>query len=608
MNKFLNTLIVIITLVFSYTANAATPLHGIAMHGEPKYTADFKHLDYANPNAPKGGELKLATQVAFDSVNPFVIKGMKAPGIGGLVYQTLMESSEDEAFSEYGLIAETMEVPDDRSWVIFNLRENAKWHDGQPITADDVVFSFNTLTTKGHPFFRSYYGSVESVVAENSKRVKFIFKMKGNRELPLIIGQMFVLPRHFWQDKEFDKSTIDTPMGSGPYKIKSFESGRRIVFERVKNWWGKDLAINKGRYNFDTISYDLFRDETVLLQALFSGNYDFKRENIAKSWNSEYNVKPVIKGLIKKEEITHSNSSGMQGFVFNLRRPMFNDVKTRQALNYAFDFEWSNKQFAYGMYKRTDSYFSNSELAATGVPKGRELEILEQYKSDLPPELFEQEFKLPKTSGSGKDIRKYLRKAKNLLKEAGWKVGDNGLLVRDGQEFKFEFLTYTPAFKRWINPMILNLKKLGIEVTLRIVDTAQYQKRTDTFDFDMTGGLFAQSLSPGNEQHDFWGSDKADVQGSKNLIGVKNPIIDKMIEELISAPNREELIFRTRALDRVLLWNYYLIPNWYTNSFLVAYWDKFGQPTISPKYGLSVIDTWWIDTDKVKALKGRPIK
>ncbi len=609
MNKFSKLLTLAISLFFSYLAQAEAkelvPQYGVAMHGEPKYNKLSTHFEYTNPNAPKGGELKLAVKTMFDSLNPFIIKGMSAPGISEMVYQTLMESSKDEAFSEYGLIAETAIIPEDRSWVLFNIRPEAKWHDGKPITADDVVFSFNTLIKKGHPFYRSYYANVKSVEAVTPKSVEFKFNMAGNRELPLIMGQIPVLPKHFWEGKEFDKTTNEIPLGSGPYKVKSVDTGRRIVFERVKDWWGKDLVINKGRYNFNTIIYDIFRDETVLLQALFSGDYDFRHENIAKAWNAEYNVKPVKEGLIKKEHIDHEISSGMQGFVFNLRRSMFQDIKTRKALNYAFDFEWSNRQFAYGTYKRTNSYFSNSELASSGVPQGRELEILEQFKSDLPSEVFEQEFKLPKTSGSGKDIRKFLREAKNLLKEAGWKIGKNGLLVKNGQEFKFEFLANSPAFKRWINPMILNLKKLGIEASLRIADSAQYQKRMDTFDFDMTITVFGQSMSPGNEQRGYWGSEKADVEGSRNIIGIKNEVVDKLVDLLIAAPDRNELIYRTRALDRILLWNHYLIPNWYINSFRVAYWNKFGKPAISPKYDLGVTDLWWFDKDKAEALKNK---
>lgn len=585
------------------TDGTATPVPGIAMHGEPKYGPGFKHLDYVNPDAPTGGELHLATPASFDSLNPYVIKGVAAPGISA-IYQTLMVGTEDEAFSEYGLIAETIETPPDRSWVAFNLRKEARWDDGQPITAADVVWTFNTLITKGHPFWRSYYAGVKSAVAESPTRVKFTFNITGDRELPLIVGQIPVLPEHFWKGKDFEKSTTDMPLGSGPYKVKSVDFGHRITYERVKDWWAKDLPINKGKYNFDTIVYDVYRDDTVLLQALFAGEYDLRVENIAKHWYAEYDNQPPVKeGLIKKEEIHHSLPAGMQAFVYNIRRPMFQDPRVRDALDYAFDFEWSNKQFAYGSYKRTESYFANSELSSSGLPTGRELEILKKFKGQVPDDLFTKPFTLPTTSGSGNDaqLRQNLKTAEQLLRDAGWKPGADGMLAKDGQPFKFEILVDQQAFDRWINPMIANLRKLGIQATLRLVDTTQYQKRLDDFDFDMTVTTFGQGLSPGNEQRDYWGSARADVKGSHNLIGIKNPVVDQLIDMIINAPDRQELIYRTRALDRVLLWNYYVIPQWHIDYMRIAYWDKFGKPAISPIYGPGDTDTWW--QDPVKAAK-----
>lgn len=582
----------------------AEPHHGLAMHGQPKYGADFRHLDYANPDAPKGGELHLGVAGTFDSLNPYIIKGVAAPGIA-MVYQTLMANTDDEAFSEYGLIARTVEMPEDRSWVVFNLNPDARWNDGQPLTAEDVVWSFDTLMSKGHPHYRAYYANVKSAVAESPARVKFTFNMAGNRELPLIMGQLPVLPRHFWAGKDFEKSTLDIPMGSGPYKVKSIDAGRRITYERVQDWWAKDLPIAKGHYNFDTIVYDLYRDETVLLQAFFAGEYDFRNENLAKAWHAEYGQPPVRQGLIKKEEIHHSIPSGMQAFAFNLRRDLFSDVRVRKALGYAFDFEWSNKQFAYGSYIRTKSYFDNSELASSGLPTGTELEILNKFKGQVPDEVFTAEFTVPKTSGSGQDMRQNLTIAKKLLEEAGWKVGKSGLLEKDGKPFRFEILINSEAFERWINPMIANLKKLGIAATLRYVDVAQYQNRMDGFDYDMTVATFAQSLSPGNEQRDFWSSEKADVRGSRNLLGVKSPVVDQLVDMIISAPDREQLIARTRALDRVLLWNYYVIPQWHLDYFRVAYWDKFGKPAVSPKYNLGVVDTWWYDAEKAAKIASK---
>jgi microcin C transport system substrate-binding protein len=580
----------------AFAEEAPRPFHGIAMHGEPKYGPDFKNFEYVNPDAPKGGEMHLAASGTFDNLNPYIIKGVAAPGIGR-TFETLMTNADDEPFSEYGLIAETVEMPEDRSWVVFNLRSQAKWNDGKPITADDVVFTFNTLMTKGHPFYRAYYANVKEAKAESPARVKFTFSMAGNRELPLIMGQMPVLPKHYWEGKNFEATTLTPPLGSGPYRVKSIDAGRRITYERVKNWWGQDLPVAKGQNNFDTLVYDLYRDETVLLQAFFSGNYDFRLENIAKEWHSGYDQKPVSQGLIRKEEIQHSLPAGMQGFAFNTRRTIFSDPKVREALGYAFDFEWSNKQFAFGSYKRTKSYFENSELASAGLPSGRELEILEQYRGKVPDEVFTAEFTLPTTDGSG-NLRENLSKAKNLLAAAGWKIGKNGLLEKDGRAFTFEILSNSETFERWIGPLVANLKKLGIQAALRNVDTAQYQNRMDNFDFDMTISTFAQSLSPGNEQRDFWGSDKADVKGSRNVIGIRNPVVDDIIRQIISAKDRAELIALCHALDRVLLWNYYVIPQWHYGAFRVAYWDKFGRPGVTPKYGLGVPDTWWYDAEK----------
>ncbi len=584
-------------------AAAPQPVHALAMHGDPKYPVDFTHFEYANPDAPKGGSLRLAASGTFDNLNPYILKGIAAPG-SSLVFQTLLLNADDEAFTEYGLIAKSIEMPEDRGQVTFNLYPEARWHDGKPLTADDVVWTFNTLMEKGHPFFKAYYANVVKAEAENKHRVTFKFNMTGNRELPLIMGQMPVLPKHYFEGKDFAATTLEPIVGSGPYKIKSVKDGSRITYDRVKDWWAKDLPVMKGQYNFDEIIYDLFRDETVLLQALFSGNYDFRNENIAKAWNEEYDSQRAVKeGWVIKEEIPHSLPAGMQGFAFNIRRDMFQDPQVRRALNYAFDFEWSNKKFAGGKYKRTDSFFENSELAASGLPEGQELEILEPYRDQLPPEVFTTVYKNPETSGSGQDMRRNLAKAKDMLAEAGWTIGKTGRLEKDGKTFKFEILIQSDAFVRWISPMIDNLKRLGIEANVRVVDTAQYQNRMDTFDFDMTVATFGQSLSPGNEQRDFWGSEKADVNGARNIIGIKNPVVDALIDKIIVAPDRETLVATTRALDRVLLSGHYLIPHWYVGYHRVAYWNKFGHPATPPKYALGVLNTWWYDADKAAKLK-----
>lgn len=582
--------------------------HGLSMYGDLKYPQGFDHFDYVNPAAPKGGALRLAAQGTFDNLNPYILKGVSAPGLG-LTFDTLMDSSRDEAFSEYGLLAERVEMAQDRSYVVFDLRPQARFHDGVAVTADDVVFTFTTLMDKGHPFYKAYYADVKEVKAEGKLRVRFTFKAAGNRELPLIIGQMPVLPKHFFADKDFTATTLKPVLGSGPYKVKSVEPGRKIVYERVKDWWAKDLGIGKGRYNFDIISYDLYRDQAVLLQALLAGEYDLREENIAKAWTDDYKHPSIDRGYIVKAEIPHDIPTGMQGFVYNTRRGVFADPLVREALNYAFDFEWSNANFASGTYKRTDSYFENSELASSGLPQGRELEILtalaQQYPDAVPPRVFTDVYTNPKTSGDGRSVRANLLKAKALLEQAGWHVGTSGLLEKNGQVFRFEILLASPAFERWVLPMIGNLKKLGIVATLRTVDTAQYQNRLDGFDFDMTVGTFGQSLSPGNEQRDYWSSTKVDEKGSRNTAGIKNPAIDALIDMVINAPDRQELIARVHALDRLLLWHFYVIPQWHIDYHRVAYWNKFGQPQVAAKYGLGVADTWWIDADKVKALPQR---
>ncbi len=582
--------------------------HGLSMYGDLKYPANFAHFDYVNPDAPKGGTLRLAAQGTFDNLNPYILKGVSAPGLG-LTFDTLLDGSRDEAFSEYGLLAERVEMAQDRSYVVFDLRPQARFHDGKPVMAEDVVFTFNTLMDKGHPFYKAYYADVKEVKAEGPLRVRFTFKMAGNRELPLIIGQMPVLPKHYFDGKDFAATTLTPIPGSGPYQVKTVEPGRKIIYARVKDWWAKDLGIARGRYNFDTISYDLYRDQAVLLQALLAGEYDLREENIAKAWTDDYKHPSIDRGYIIKAEIPHEIPTGMQGFVYNTRRAVFADPLVREALNYAFDFEWSNANFASGTYKRTDSYFENSELASNGLPQGRELEILtalaKHYPAAVPARVFSDVYTNPRTSGDGRSARANLIIAKNLLEKAGWHVGKSGLLEKDGQPLRFEVLLSSPAFERWVLPMIGNLKKLGITATLRTVDTAQYQNRLDAFDFDMTVGSFGQSLSPGNEQRDYWSSAKVDEKGSRNLAGVNNPAIDALVDMVINAPDRAELIARVHALDRLLLWNFYVIPQWHINYHRVAYWNKFGQPATPAKYGLGVADTWWVDADKAKALPQR---
>jgi microcin C transport system substrate-binding protein len=586
----------------SIRAQEVAPSHGVAMHGDLKYGPEFEHFDYVNPNAPKGGTVTFASIGSFDTLNPFIIKGTGADGLGFL-FETLTTQSQDEPFSEYGLLAESIEMPEDRSWVAFTLRPQARWHDGKPVTVDDVIFSFNTLKEKGLPFYRAYYKNVTKVEAAGERRVKFTFEQTTNRELPLILGQLPILPKHYYDNVEFDKTTLQPPLGSGPYRIKSLEPGRRIVYERVKDYWGADLPVNRGSWNFDEIRYEYYRDANVALEAFKAGAYDIRVENTSKFWATAYTGPMFDAGWIVKEEIPHELGTGMQGFAFNLRRPMFQDPKVRRALAYAFDFEWTNRTIMYGQYDRTESYFSNTELAAAGLPSAAELELLEPFRDQLPEEVFTEVYEAPSTDGEG-GIRQNLRAALRLLGEAGWSVEGGKLVNGEGQPFRFEILLNGPSFERHTLPFIKNLERLGIQATVRAVDPAQYQNRLDEFDFDLVVASFGQSLSPGNEQREYWSSEAADIPGSRNVIGIKDPVVDHLIDRIIEAPTREDLVTATRALDRVLLWGHYVIPHWHSRTFRVAYWDKFDRPRTNPPYGLPLF-SWWVDPVKVADVEQR---
>ncbi len=578
----------------------ATTGHGLSIHGDLKYGPGFKHFEYANPDAPKGGDVRLPAIGTFDNLNPFILKGVAAAGLGQL-FDTLTLASSDEPSSEYGLIAESVEVPADRSWVAFKLRPEARFHDGSPITADDVIWTFQTLKSKGHPFYRAYYAQVAKAETQGPRKVKFSFGAGENRELPVIAGQLPVLSKAYWSKRDFEKTTLEPPLGSGPYRVESVDAGRSIVYRRVKNYWGAKLPVRAGQDNFDTIRYDYYRDSTVALEAFKAGQYDFRQENSAKNWATAYTIPAVTQGLIKKEEIPNQVPTGMQAFVFNTRRPIFQDRRVRQALGYAFDFEWANKSLFYGAYTRTRSYFSNSELASSGLPGPEELKVLEPFRGRVTPEVFTKEYQPPVTDGSG-DIRANLREALALLKEAGWVVQGGKLAnARTGEPMQFEILLDDPNFERITLPFVKNLERLGVTARVRTVDSAQYQKRVESFDFDMAVAVWAQSLSPGNEQTDFWNSEQAGIAGSRNLAGIRDPVVDKLVELLIQAPDRPSLVARTRALDRVLLWGFYGIPHFHIRTFRVASWDKFDRPRVSPKYALG-FDTWWVDAKKEAAL------
>ena len=569
----------------------AGPKHAQTLYDEPpKYPANFKHFDYVNPNAPKGGTLRQAGFGGFDSLNPFINKGVPADDIG-MIYDTLTRHGLDEPFTEYGLLAEKIEKAPDNAWVRFYLRPEARFHDGQPVTAEDVKFSFDTLMSKGAPMYRGYYADVEKVEVENPQRVRFVFKQAGNRELPLIVGQLPVLPKHWWAERDFSKGNLDVPLGSGPYKVADVQAGRSIRYDRVKDWWGKDLPVNRGFYNFDTLEIDYYRDNTVALEALKAGQFDYWLETSAKNWATAYNTPAVANGQLIKEEIANHNPTGMQGFIFNTRRPLFTDRRVREALGLLFDYEWANRQLFNGAYTRTRSYFDNSELASVGLPSADELKLLEPLRAQIPPQVFTDEYHPPVTDGSG-IIREQQRRAYQLLQEAGWRVDGDQMLDSTGKPVSFEFLLAQTEFERVLLPFKRNLADLGIELVIRRVDVSQYINRLRSRDFDLIVGGFGQSNSPGNEQREYWHSSSADNPGSRNFIGLKDPAVDSLVEGLIKADSRQSLITHTRALDRVLLWGHYVVPNWHIKTWRVAYWNRFEHPKISPKYDIGLY-TWW---------------
>ena len=595
-------LLLLLAVPAARAADTAGPAHGIAMHGDLKYGPGFTHFDYVNPDAPKGGELRLYALGTFDSFNPFIIKGNPDDG-SGRIYDTLLTSSADEPFSEYGLLAESVETPPDRSWVIFRLRKEARWHDGQPVTADDVLWSYEALRSKGQPFYRAYYANVDKAEKLDERTVKFTFKPGENRELPLIMGQLTVLPKHYWASREFDATTLDPPLGSGPYRIGTFEAGRWSSYERVPDYWGKDLAVNRGRHNFDRVRYDYYQNMTVAQEALKAGAYDLRVEASSKDWATAYDAPAVRDGRLVKGEFPHARPAGMQGYAFNMRRPLFQDRRVRQAIGYALDFEWANRALFYGQYTRSRSYFGNSELAANGIPQGAELAVLEPLRDKLPPEVFAQEYQPPVTDGSG-NMRENLRQAYDLLKAAGWTVDPKTkkLVNAQGQPFEFEILLIDPAYERITLPFAKNLERLGVTARVRTVDTAQYKKRVDDFDFDMVIWAWPQTLSPGNEQRSYWSSAYADQPGNPNVVGLKDPVIDALVEQVIAAPDRANLVARVHALDRALQWGFYVVPNWYIGYDRIAYWDKFGRPEVIPAQGVQ-LDAWWYDPAKAALAK-----
>lgn len=606
MRRVLRPLSILLLALANTASQAAVISHAISLHGQPKYPASFKAFAYVNPAAPKGGDIRLYSLGTFDSLNPFINKGVPADDISR-IYDTLTTASEDEPFSRYGLLAQKIERDTaDASWIIYHLNPGARFSDGKPVTAEDVVFTFETIRKDGDPSYKAYFGDIAKVEALDTLRVRFNFKSANNRELPLIVGELPILPKHYWSSRTFNATTLDIPVGSGPYVISKVDPGRSVVFSRNPDYWAKDLPVNRGRDNFNTITSVYYRDSTVAFEGFKSGQYDFRSENRAKTWATEYSFPAVKQGLVKRLEQAHQNSSGMQGFAFNLRKPVFQDIRVREALGYAFDFEWSNRTLFNMAYVRTGSYFSNSELGAQGTPSKTELALLSPFHNQLPASVFGPAWQPPRTDGSG-NTRANLLKAQKLLADAGWTMRDGKLVNKQNQPFSFEILLAQPEFERIVQPFRQNLARLGVDMKIRMVDAAQYVERMRGFDYDMTVVNFPQSQSPGNEQLGFWGSKAADIRGSRNLIGIKNPAVDALVAKIVTASTRAELITATRALDRVLLANHYVIPQFHVSKYRMAYWDFLERPAVTPKYGTG-FDSWWINPQKqarIRASQGK---
>lgn len=588
--------------------------HALTLLGEPKYGPDFPHFEYVDPKAPAGGLVRLGAQGGFDNLN-FIVNGLKGDLEGGItqIYDTLMEDSGDEPFSSYGLLAEAVRIAPDGKSVTYRLRAGARWHDGKPITAEDVIWSFETLKANS-PFYAAYYHSVAKAEAGGEREVVFTFAEAGNRELPQVLGQMQVLPKHWWTGKDKDgkprnpsETTLEIPLGSGPYRLAKVDPGRSATYERVADYWGKDLAVNRGRNNFGTIRNEYFRDGSVLLEALKGDLYDFRVENIARNWATAYDDFPAVKeGRLVKEEFPGRGTGLMQAFVFNLRRDKFKDERVRRAFNLALNFEEMNRQLFYGLYSRIDSYFYGSELASSGLPEGLEKVILESVKDKLPERVFTEPYTNP-VNDTPEAVRANLRKAVGLLREAGYELKGGQMVSKaTGEPLTVEFLEFQNVFERVILPYAAQLKLIGIQSSIRVIDPAQYQNRLRNFDFDITTSNWPESLSPGNEQREFWGSAAADNPGSRNIAGIKDAGIDALIEKLIYAQDRETLIASTRALDRALLAHNFVVPQWSSPVTRTIRWNRFGHPALLPKYGSSGFPTiWWYD-EALAAKTGAP--
>ena len=585
--------------------------HGLSLYGDIKYPAGFKRFDYVNPDAPKGGTARQIAVGTFDNFNIAVagVKGSIAPI--GEIYERLMESSLDEVATEYGLLAEAAQHPADFSWVVYRLRKAARWHDGQPVTPEDVVYSLEVLK-KFSPMYASYYRHVVKAEKTGEREVKFTFDSSGNRELPQIVGELVVLPKHYWEGtdaqgrkRDISQTTLEPPLGSGPYRIKDFTAGRTLTLERVKDYWGANLPVQIGQNNFDEMRYEFFRDSTVALEGFKGDQVDWRIENSAKNWATAYDFPAVAEKRVLLEEFPNRSSGVMQAFVLNIRREQFKDARVRNAFNWAFDFEEMNKQLFYGQYIRINSYFAGTDLASSGLPEGPELAILETVRDKVPAEVFTTVYKNP-VGGDPEAVRANLRQSMRLLKEAGFEIKDHKLVDPAGRPVAVEILVEDPAYERVALFYKPSLERIGVAVTVRVVDDVQYENRKRKFDYDIIIAGWPESLSPGNEQREYWGSQAADAPGSMNLIGIKNPAVDALIDKVIFAKGRDELVAATKALDRVLLWNHYVVPQWNYPKVRTARWDRFSHPAELPKYGRAGFPAlWWYDADKAAKIGKR---
>jgi microcin C transport system substrate-binding protein len=585
--------------------------HALSLFGDIKYPADFKRFDYVNPDAPKGGVARMISIGTFDNFNVAVagVKGSIAPA-ANLIYETLMARSQDEVATEYGLLAEAASHPDDFAWVIYRLRKEARWHDGKPVTPEDVIFSIEALK-KYSPMYASYYGHVQKVEKIGERDIKFTFDAPGNRELPTIVGELEVLPKHYWEGtdsqgrkRDISATTLEPPLGSGPYRIKEFVAGRSVVLERVKDYWGAKQPVRIGENNFDEMRFEFFRDNLVALEAFKADQADWIAENSAKQWATAYDFPAATEKRVVKEEFPINDSGRMQAFILNLRREQFKDARLRRAFNYAFDFEEMNKQLFFGQYKRINSYFEGTELASSGLPQGQELAILETVRDKVPADVFTTAFVNP-IGGNPEAVRANLREGARLLKEAGFEVRDRKLVDAAGKPVTVEILVQDPSAERIALFYKPSLERIGVMASIRVVDDAQYQNRLRSFDFDMIIDQWGESLSPGNEQREYWGSQTADQPGARNTIGIKNPAVDTLIDKVIFAKDRAELVAATRALDRVLLWNFYVVPQFTYGFSRYARWDRFGHAEL-PKYARSGLPSlWWFDADKAAKIGKR---